>query len=66
MNGIDLLETWIDASYAIHQDVKSHTGGMAPMGRGSVMSKPSKWRINTKSSTEADVVGMRDYIPNTV
>ena len=65
MNGIYLLETWINASYAIHQDMKSYTGGMISMGRGDTMSKSSK-KINTKSSTEAEVVGMRDYIPNAV
>ena len=55
MNGIDLLETWIDASYAIHQDMKSHTGGMISMGRGAAMSKSSKQKINTNNSTEAEV-----------
>ena len=57
MNGIDILEIFIDASYAIHQDMKSHTGGMISMGRGAAISKSSKYKINTKSSTEADVVG---------
>ena len=66
MNGIDLLETWIDASYAIYQYMKIHTGGVISMGGGSAMSKSSKQKINTKSSTEAEMIGTSDYIPNTV
>ena len=52
MNGIDLLETWIYTSYAIHKDTKSNNGGMISIGGGSAMSKSSKQKINTKSSTE--------------
>ena len=66
MNDIDILETWIDEEYDIHEDIKSHTGGMTSMERRAAMIKPSKHKINTKSSTEADVVGTSNYIPKTV
>jgi hypothetical protein len=32
-------------------------------GRGVVMSKSSKQKLNTKSSTEAELVGASDYLP---
>ena len=66
MNGIDLLETWIDASYVIHQYMKIHTVGMISMGRGAATSKYSKQKIGTKSSMEAEVIRTSDYIPNKV
>ena len=25
--GLDILQTYVDASYAVHNDMKSHTGG---------------------------------------
>jgi hypothetical protein len=60
------LKTWVDASYAVHPDMKSHTGGAMSMGRGAFMCKSTKQKLNTKSSTEAEVVGASDYLPNTI
>ena len=60
------LTTWTNASYAVHQDMKSHTGGTLSLGRGAVMSKSSKQKLNTKSSTEAELVGASDYLPSTI
>jgi hypothetical protein len=60
---IGMMKTWVDASYAVHKDMKSHTGGVVSFGRGAVMSKSSKQKLNTKSSTEAELVGASDYLP---
>ena len=60
------LVTWVDASYAIHSDMKSHTGGVMSLGRGALVTKSRKQKLNTKSSTEAEVVGASDYLPNTI
>ncbi len=60
------LRTWVDASFAVHPDMKSHTGGVISMGTGGIACKSSKQKLNTKSSTEAEVVGASDYLPNTV
>jgi hypothetical protein len=60
---ITLMQTWVDASYAVHRDMKSHTGGVVSFGRGAIMSKSSKQKLNTKSSTEAELVGASDYLP---
>ena len=40
----------------------SHTGGVISFGRGAAMSKLSKQKINTKSSTEAELVGASNYL----
>jgi hypothetical protein len=60
---ITIMKTWVDASYTVHKDVKSHTGGAVSFGIGAVMSKSSKQILNTKSSTEAELVGASDYLP---
>ena len=57
---------WVDAAYAVHDDMKSHTGGATSLGRGAIMCKSTKQKLNTKSSTEAEVVGSSDYLPNTI
>jgi hypothetical protein len=60
--GID-IKWWIDASFAVHPDMRSHTGNTMSLGKGSVYSTSKKQRINTKSSTEAELVGVDDSMP---
>ena len=55
--------TFVDVAYAVHNDMRSHTGGGLSMGRGLIHSKSSKQKLNTKSSTESEVVGASDYLP---
>jgi hypothetical protein len=46
--------------------MKSHTSGLISMGTGAILCKSSKQKLNTKSSTEAELVGASDYLPNTL
>jgi hypothetical protein len=57
-----ILKWWVDASHAVHPDMKSHTGGTLSMGKSSTHSASKSQRLNTKSSTEAEVVGVDDAI----
>ena len=41
-NGLDLMETYVDASYAVHHDMRGHTGGLMTMGVGVIQGKASK------------------------
>jgi hypothetical protein len=50
----------VDASYGVHKDCKSHTGTVVTLGKGPVLVKSVKQKINTKSSTEAELVGLSD------
>lgn len=52
----------VDASYATHEDMKSQTGRTTLFGRGAIMCKSSKQTLNTKSSSEAELVGASDCI----
>jgi len=63
---LNRVQTWVDASYAVHPDMKSHTGGVTSFGLGGFMGKSTKQKLNTKSSTEAELVGASDYLPNTI
>eukprot|EP00957_Ditylum_brightwellii_P087193 6636771-Ditylum_brightwellii.AAC.1 len=55
--------TWVDAAYAIRPNMRSHTGSVMSFGLGIVHGRASKQKLNTKSSTEAEVVGVSEYIP---
>lgn len=65
-DSMERMQTWIDASYAVHNDMKSHTGGVISFGTGGLVCKSTKQKLNTKSSTEAELVGVSDYIPYTI
>ena len=60
------LHTYIDASYAIHDNKRNHNVGLITTGIGIVHGKSSRENLNVKSSTEAEIVGMSDYLPNTL
>ena len=51
IDDLRVIKWWVDASFAVHPDFKSHTGGCMSMGRGCIISSSRKQKINTKSST---------------
>jgi hypothetical protein len=54
---------WVDASYAVHPDMKSHTGGALSLGTGVIYGTSKCQKLNVKSSTEAEIVGTDDVMP---
>jgi hypothetical protein len=54
----------VDASHGVHADCKGHTGAGMTLGNGAVMSSSRKQKINTRSSTESEVVGVDDVMPS--
>ena len=54
------LTAYVDASYAVHHDCKSHTGIVLTLGKGPIFVKSVKQKLVTKSSTEAELVAVSD------
>jgi histone deacetylase 1/2 len=54
------VKAYIDASYAVHDDCRSQTGCIISLGKGPIYTSSSKQKINTKSSTESEVVAIAD------
>ena len=50
----------IDVSFAVHQDMKSHTGDTLSLGKGAIHSGSTKQGLVTKSSAEGELVGLSD------
>jgi hypothetical protein len=46
--------------------MKSHTGGTMSLGKGSIYSTANKQKLVTRSSTEAEVVGVHDVMPQLI
>eukprot|EP00957_Ditylum_brightwellii_P075885 5767537-Ditylum_brightwellii.AAC.1 len=55
-DGLNVMKWWPDSAFAIHRDMRSHTGGTMMLGHGSVFSCSTKQKLVTKSSTEAKIV----------
>ena len=62
-NYLYLVEWFINSSFTVHKDTKGHTGSGVTLGKGAIMSKSTKQKLNTKSSTEAKLVGVDDILP---
>jgi hypothetical protein len=61
--GTGILKWWIDASFAVHPNMRGHTGGGLSMGRGFPIVTSTKQKLNTRSSTETEIVGVDDCMP---
>eukprot|EP00804_Cyclotella_cryptica_P004107 CCRYP_019109-RA/>CCRYP_019109-RA protein AED:0.39 eAED:0.39 QI:0/0/0/1/0/0/2/0/169 len=53
-----------DFAHMVHWDCKGQTGAAMTMGRGAVLSYSWKQKLNTKSSTETELIGVDDAISN--
>ena len=62
-DNMSIIKWWVDASFAVHPDMRSHTGGVMTLGKGAVYGTSTRHKLNTKSSTEAELVGVNDVMP---
>ena len=56
------LYWYIDASFAVHPDMKSHTGAIFTLGKGSIVSSSTKQKVNSRSTTEAELIAVDDKV----
>jgi hypothetical protein len=59
-DGTGVLSWYVDSSFAVHPDMKGHTGGMMTMGTGFPLDKSTKHKL---SSMESEIVAVGDLIP---
>jgi hypothetical protein len=57
------LHVWVDASYAIHGDMRGHKGGTMSMCTGTLHCRSGKQKLNTRSTTKSELVGVSEYLP---
>jgi hypothetical protein len=57
---LHVIKWHVDASFAVHPDFRSHTGSVMTYGNGAIISQSRKQKLNTRSSTEAELVGADD------
>ena len=57
-----VLKWYIDGSFTIHNDMESHTGINLTMGKGTIYGGSLKHKLNSKSSTKAELISVSDGI----
>ena len=60
----NIVKWWVDGSYAVHPDFRIQTGGTGSLGKGSILSISTKQKLNTRSSTETELVAADDIMPH--
>ena len=60
---LDQNHWFIDGAFAVHDDMRSHSGSYMTFGRGMMNGSSNKQKLNTTSSTEAEIVGVHDNMP---
>ncbi len=62
-NSKGVLSWYVDASFAVHPNMKGHTGRALTLGIGCPVLACTKQKLNTRSSTESEFVGVDDLMP---
>ena len=56
------IKWYVDSSFAVHKDMRSHTGAIMTLGKGAIISDSTKQKVNARSSTESEMVAADDTI----
>jgi hypothetical protein len=62
-DSMHIVKWWVDASFAVHPDMKSHTGGVMSLGKGAIYGTSTRQKLNSRSSTEGELIGVNDVMP---
>ena len=63
---LNSIKWYIDVVFSVHHNMRSHTGIMMMMGKGCIYGASGRQNINTKSSTEAELMGISDALPQVI
>jgi hypothetical protein len=61
-NDHSILYCYVDASFGVHKDTKSHTGIFMSLGYGPVYTQSKKQSIIARSSFEAEIIAVSDAL----
>ena len=52
----------VDSLFAVHPNMRGNSGGVFPLGRGFPIVSYTKQKLNTRSSTEIELVGTNEFM----
>jgi len=63
VESLGVIKWFVDGSHNTHWDCKGHGGTLMTLGKGAVSSYSRKIKLNTRSSTETELVAVDTYMP---
>ena len=60
------IMTFVDSSSVVHDNMRSHIGGIVSFGIDAAHTKSSTSKINVKSATESELESASEYLPYTL
>ena len=57
-----VIKWYVNSSFAVHKDMRSHTGAIMTLGTGAIISDSTKQKVNARSSTESKMIAADDMI----
>jgi hypothetical protein len=64
-DGLNIVKSRVDAPIANHRDWRGHTGATMSLWQMSVIRISKEQKMNTRSSTEAEFVGVNNIASHT-
>eukprot|EP00957_Ditylum_brightwellii_P103137 7860342-Ditylum_brightwellii.AAC.2 len=61
-DNILIIKWWVDGTFVVHASIRNHTGATMSLGKGYVHSASLKQKINTRISTETELVAVNDMM----
>ena len=61
-DNIHVIKWWADSLFAIHTDMKRHSGLFGTLERGAILARTTTQKLNPTSSTEAEVVASAEVL----
>jgi hypothetical protein len=62
-DSVPVPKWYVDGSHATHPNMRGHSGGCMSLGKGMPINTSTKQKINTRSSTETELVAADDFMP---
>ena len=61
-----MIQAYIDAAHAVHENCRSHTGAVLTLGKGPILVKSQRQGLNSRSSTESELIAVSDAITHVI
>jgi hypothetical protein len=56
------IKWYIDSSFAVHKEMRSHTGAVMTLGHGAIISDLTKQKVNARSLTKSEMIAVDNTI----